>query len=397
MKKSKITPKLIILLILITVLSAAVYFIPKLTGYVIQEEQDKVKLYFYDELTSCPLEGYVFIGDTPIGKTTKGLFNLTYPNYVKNFKENKNISIFGRLGNCFDENSTGLLFDKYFIQPAIGEYNFLGESLFEFKTKIDSNNPSNKELIGFIQSEKVKPVLNNIILNKEDLDDLSAINKYLSQEIVYLKDWDFDKEINYWQTPLETLSLKTGDCEDYSTALLSLFLAHNPSLNCYNIIFTSHVTTLCQIEDEYVYYDQQKTELSKKINKEQYNQTILDLSKFNQDYFKYYGINESETKPFYAFNDNQFIAFNNEQEFLSWQYSLNEKDEFNLFEVINRQIFENIRNLPDIQLNEGELRSETISLPSSATSMPLKLLMIGAVVVLVILIILLIRLLYKKR
>ena len=67
-----------------------------------------------------------------------------------------------------------------------------------------------------------------------------------------------------WQTPEETLSIKQGDCEDYSTSLLSLFLAYNPALNCYNVVLSSHVTTFCKINDYYIYYDQRRTELKKK-------------------------------------------------------------------------------------------------------------------------------------
>ena len=87
---------IIIILILIPFISL------KFTGFLVQEPQKQVQFYFYDELTNCPLNGYIFSNNKPIGKSENGFFNLTYNNYVTNFQDNKDISIFGKLGNCFE-------------------------------------------------------------------------------------------------------------------------------------------------------------------------------------------------------------------------------------------------------------------------------------------------------
>ena len=364
MKKTTIILTLITLISIIIILHS---FTPsKLTGNIIKEQEKQIQFYFYDELTNCSLNGYIFINDKPLGKSYNGYFNLTYANYITNFQNNHEISIFGELGNCFK--NSNLFFNKHYILPKIEKYNFLGDSIFNFATKINSNNPAKKELQSFIQPKKVILELNNININKNTLESLSEINQYLNNKIEYVKDWEFEKPINHWQTPLETLEKEQGDCEDFSTTLLSLFLTYNNSLNCYNLVFTTHITTFCYIEDYYIYYDQKKTELKKQIkNKINPEKTKAELSQLKKDYFEYYGINgNNETKIHYAFNDHEYIEFKNENEFVNWQYNLkNIKTKINLFPDIEKQLIENLKNLPEINLENGELRTQTISLPNS--------------------------------
>jgi len=341
--------------IIVILMIALVFFASwKFTGYVVEALRKQVRFYFYDELTNCSLDGYVSIGKKIIGKTNQGYFNLTLANYEENFNNKSNISLFGRLDNCFD---TDLFFDKYWKAFEIERHYFLGDSVFNFKTKINPHNPAKRELIGFIQPDKVAIELENIdIRNEEVLEDLSEINNYLNNKINYTKDWDFNKE-NYWQTPLETLELKQGDCEDYSTALLSLFLAYNHSLNCYNVIFASHVTTFCYIDDYYLYYDQGKTELKKRIvNKD--IETKPRLATLKQEYFKHYGINNSE-RAYYVFNENKFIEFKDDNEFIEWQSDIsNKKQEFDLFENLEQKL----TNLSEInETEELELRTQAPS------------------------------------
>lgn len=331
----------------------------KFTGYSIKEQERQVQFYFYDEEINCSLNGYIFAGDRLIGKTKNGYFNLSYENYEKNFKFQENISLFGSLEECLNSD---LLFDKYWESFEIKEYYFSGESVFNFKTKINPNNPSKRELPGFIQPRKLESELSNINLNQKVLEDLSKINNYVNNKIIYVKDWDFYKETNYWQTPLQTLSLGQGDCEDYSTALLSLFLAYNHSLNCYNLVFSSHVTTFCHIEDYYIYYDQEKTELKKQINKINAEETKSQLEKLKQDYFEHYGINntnETESKVHYAFNDNQYIEFGNEEDFINWQYNLeSQKLEKDVFQEFEKQTAEIQEKYPTT--NEAELATQSL-------------------------------------
>jgi len=284
----------------------------KFTGNLIKEDKIPVTFYFYDENSNCPLNGYLFLNDNLIGKTNKGYFNLNYEDYLPIYDKKGNISLFGILGDCFDSE---MYFHKYWDMPILDEDYFLQNSLFNFKTKIVLNNPHNKEFLSFVDSKGVKEELDSIALTNQVLDDLTQINNYLNKKIKYVKDWDFNNENNYWQTPKQTFSLMQGDCEDYSTTLLSLFLAYNNSLNCYNIIFTSHVTTFCKIDKYYVYYDQEKTELKKEINYRTVEERKVALEKLKDEYFNHYGINDSETAG-YAFNDKEYFRFSNNAEFI---------------------------------------------------------------------------------
>ena len=354
---------IVIILILIPVL---IQVSLNFTGFAVKEPEKQVEFHFYDELTNCPLNGYIFVNEKPIGKSEDGYFDLTYANYIENVKNKEEISIFGKLGDCFE--NPDLYFDKYYTLPEIKEYNFLGISTFDFKTNINSNNPTKKELQGFVQPERIRIELNKINRNQDKFKVLSEINKYLNNKIEYIVDWEFEKSTNYWQTPPETLDIQTGDCEDFSTTLLSLFLAHDSSLNCYNLVFTSHVTTFCHIEDYYIYYDQKRTELKKEITKlSNPLETQSKLSKLKQDYFDYYGINgNNETKIHYAYNDNEYVEFKDETHFINWQYNLaNIKTKINLFPDIEQQVIQNQKNLQEINLEEGELKTQTISLPAS--------------------------------
>lgn len=376
---------IVILFILIVIL------ISDFTGKVVEEQKKQVKLYFYDETSGCVLNGYVFIGEKVIGKSVNGFYNLTYENYLTNFQNNEDISIFGELGSCF--NTPELYFDKSWEVPEIKKSHFPGENTFNFKAEITPNNPSNRELQGFIQPEKTKSELGKISTNANSLDDLSEINNYLNNKINYVEDWDFDKKINYWQTPVETLNLKQGDCEDYSTTLLSLFLAYNNSLNCYNIVFSSHVASFCYIDNYYVYYDQKRIELKKRINEIGLTKIKSQITELNQDYFKYVGVNEEEEKKIhYAFNDNEFVKFEDEEDFINWQYDIKDKKQkSDLFIDIEEEIKENVKDFSGTW-EQGELQTQTISLPNSKVY---GFLIIGLFILIIILVIILIK--FNKR
>ena len=387
---------IIFLIILISLVSL------KFTGYLVKEPQKQVQFYFYDKDTNCPLNGYVFIGDKLIGKSINGFFNLTYENYQVNFKNlNKDISLFGKLGGCFNSD---LFFDKYWQAFEIQDYYFNGEPIFNFKTAINPNNPVKRELIGFIQPDKVKNELNNINLNENQntLESLSKINNYLNNKINYKKDWDFNKQTNYWQTLEQTLNVKTGDCEDYSTTLLSLFLSYNNSLNCYNIIFTSHVTIFCHINSYYIYYDQEKTELKKQASTKQ------ELLELKQDYFEHYGIDENnntESKAHFAFNNNLFVEFKEENDFINWQYSLeSKKSEQDLFQILEQRSIEAEELYNEQEYGELATQSPSTQLPTTKPTLkgffienPLLLIILSIIFIILIIILIKINKQSKKK
>jgi hypothetical protein len=351
MKKGKVLPVLLAICLFFSIM----YILFKyedyykgLTGNDIKQFKNNIKFYFYDEKTNCPLDGYLFVEDKLIGKTAQGYFNLSYEKYLSNFQKNKNISLFGKLGDCFKSN---MLFDESWINPEISESYFLQDYTFNFKADIDYNNPNEKELTAFVRPSEVRSELNNINTKGETIDVLPRINNYLSQKIKYTQEED-----NYWQIPSQTISLSKGDCEDYSTTLLSLFLAYNNSLNCYNIIFTSHVTTFCKIDKDYFYYDQNKIDLKKEITYRTAQERKGALKVFNNDYFRHYGLLESETAA-YAFNNYELIKFNNNEDYSDWQSTLKEKQGVSLLEKTEyeyQKIEKNITEEKTKDANEEE-------------------------------------------
>ncbi|MFH1918239.1 MAG: hypothetical protein ABIJ14_04025, partial [Nanoarchaeota archaeon] len=129
--------KWLIVLLIVVVAFALIYFL-RFTGFAVREYVKQVQFYFYDE-NGCVLNGYVFAGGELIGKSEEGYFNLSLESYEENIMgRDLNISLFGKLGDCFNSE---LLFDKYWKAPEIEEEKFLGDSLYNFPTKVDINNP----------------------------------------------------------------------------------------------------------------------------------------------------------------------------------------------------------------------------------------------------------------
>jgi hypothetical protein len=403
--KKKVNHKiryLIIFLIIIISLGALAFL--KFTGFAIKNEI--ITLHFSDVETNCSLNGYLFIDNKLIGKTNNGLFDLTLNEYKTSLenKPNQNISLFGKLGDCFKENNN-MLFDKSWKIPEINNNFFYGETNFNFKTNINIHNPKDRELIGFIQPENVKSFLGNLELNYNIENDLSKINFYLSNKINYINN---SKGI-YWQLPVETLLANRGICNDYSTTLLSLFLAYNPSLKCYNIILSDHVTTICNINNDYIYYDQQEKEVIIKINNsENITEIKSKLSDFNNQFLDVYGLDKTEIAKI-AFNDKEFIEFKNNQDFIDWQYSLINKDtKTNILSELEKES----TVLEENQISEAntqEITNNTLAelgsqKPNTSANLPTLsgfftnniYIIIGAIIIIIALLILLYRINKKK-
>lgn len=62
--------------------------------------------------------------------------------------------------------------------------------------------------------EEEREKINN--LRYARMESPSAISQWLKANIKYKSDWSSHHEKEYWQTPKETIVLKTGDCEDYA-------------------------------------------------------------------------------------------------------------------------------------------------------------------------------------
>lgn len=63
--------------------------------------------------------------------------------------------------------------------------------------------------------------LNQIIHNLKNASDeqkLKSINDFFNQKLEFVDDIDLWKQSDYWATPLESIGMQAGDCEDYSIA-----------------------------------------------------------------------------------------------------------------------------------------------------------------------------------
>lgn len=60
-------------------------------------------------------------------------------------------------------------------------------------------------------------ILNSLKL-ANDIQKLESINHFFNQHITFVEDIELWKQSDYWATPLETLGMRVGDCEDYSIA-----------------------------------------------------------------------------------------------------------------------------------------------------------------------------------
>jgi predicted transglutaminase-like cysteine proteinase len=63
--------------------------------------------------------------------------------------------------------------------------------------------------------------LNRLISSVKSASDdekLRQVNDYFNQKITFVDDIDLWKQTDYWSTPLETIGLRAGDCEDFSIA-----------------------------------------------------------------------------------------------------------------------------------------------------------------------------------
>jgi predicted transglutaminase-like cysteine proteinase len=54
--------------------------------------------------------------------------------------------------------------------------------------------------------------------DKSENEKIAGVNDFFNQRIHYTEDRDLWKSSDYWATPLETMGMRAGDCEDYTIA-----------------------------------------------------------------------------------------------------------------------------------------------------------------------------------
>lgn len=55
-------------------------------------------------------------------------------------------------------------------------------------------------------------------MHLSDVEKLKAVNTFFNEQIRYGEDLDLWSQLDYWASPLETLELGGGDCEDFALA-----------------------------------------------------------------------------------------------------------------------------------------------------------------------------------
>jgi predicted transglutaminase-like cysteine proteinase len=107
---------------------------------------------------------------------------------------------------------SGLSCISYTVHPESSIAHWLPATESEFKSYITPECPSVKEALCAILGDPPYE------LSQVGFDD---IRDWVATNIDYMSDGQHWRE-DYWQTPEETLSYRTGDCEDFSILLCSL-------------------------------------------------------------------------------------------------------------------------------------------------------------------------------
>jgi hypothetical protein len=277
-----------------------------------------ITFYFYDNNSECELNGKVYIDNIFVGNSKKGIYNLSEENYLDLWSNGK-IKIKGNTDDCFKENKN-LPFIRYWDISNL-DYYLENSEVVEF---IDDFNPRwpeyPQEMQGFIRPNEAQEYLNSDLRKyfKENIEDnLDIINGF---GIRYRSDSLLFDTAEYWQTPLEAIEKGHGDCEDWAVTTLSLMRAYNPSLECYNALWETHLSVLCFINNSIIFYDQGDTKFESNIN---FNSLTESEKKYKirsvrNNYLDYWGIPPEETGLLAIFNEKDLITFEEPEDFVNW-------------------------------------------------------------------------------
>jgi hypothetical protein len=177
------------------------------------------------------------------------------------------------------------------------------------------------ELTNYVRPDDVRWFLDSFksLIPSFEYDALDYIKRRLESEVRYRFEFG-----NYWQFPNETLNLKYGDCEDFSTTLLSLFKAYNSSLKCFNIGLYRHLTTFCILyfESEYptfAFFDQGETRIREnwfRANSDY--EKCVRIKVLVESFYSSYGLTPVENKVEFAFDDKTVKVFSSIDDFCKW-------------------------------------------------------------------------------
>jgi len=279
-----------------------------------------IPLKFYDNTSSCPLDGELYLDNQFIGDTENGFFILTEQQYSLADSDSV-FKLSGLTGNCFEKDNN-LPFSKLWAVPDLKNYFQYGIEA-EFNADANPREPETYEDIQkFVRPEEVEDYLNNLILKDGNEKNIDRIVKY---RIAYISDKNLFGQEEYWQTPKETLERGMGDCEDWTVAVLSMLRNYNPELKCYAVIWKKHISIFCYYDNAFYIYDQGRTKFKATIDKdESVLEQKIQLRKMREDYFDDYGISPKDRDVYAVFNENELVTFEAPEDFINWMLRLGE-------------------------------------------------------------------------
>ena len=187
---------------------------------------------------------------TPYGKE---LYNATMKNYKK----------------AMDEEGKIMKIKAFIHYEATLKYAQSAYPLVSSSQRNELNNliETCRNKINLLGEEKQKM---NGILNSLDLKSPQVISQWLKNNIVYEKDVFSHSSDDYWQTPEETVTLKTGDCEDFAFLAQALLR----KINIYSTVLSmqykkgrGHAICIFTNKGYYNFFDNAYLCTSKKISK----------------------------------------------------------------------------------------------------------------------------------
>lgn len=288
-----------------------------------QTSERAVDLYFKDTPTECKLDGEVYVNEESLGKSEDGILVLKEGSKDK-FKPNSILTIKGLTNSCFAKDAN-LPFEASWVLSdwTVLEYYFDNNSDVPLNASLELRTPKTAYTIkNFIRPTETEDFVKEISISKgsTQLEDIKKISNYLYSQFNYVSDTNYFKKTEYWETPAEVLSGKKGDCEDWANTLLSAIISYNPSIKCYNLGISDHITTFCYLEDgTYVFIDQDNIVTSLTLAKDGYMQEeLIKIRSLKNTYLETYGLDSNKNNIYYAYTNSEFISFENDEEFVKW-------------------------------------------------------------------------------
>jgi hypothetical protein len=300
-----------------------------------------VRFEFMDNGTRCRLDGKIKLNGIETGYTEGSSFVLDEKMYNKTAAGPFFLCLHGRLGPCFGN------FSGWITSSNCWRFDSFPKdfSVINAITYIDPRHPTyinmsyernESEYMNFVTPEALKNYLSEVNLTyniNNTGSDLMTINDYVKKKILYM-----ETSITDWRTPAEAMTIGNGVCREIASTTLSLFLAYNSSLQCYNALIGSrnvssegywHVITLCKVEPSplnqfYMYgiYDYYLDNIVTTHIGAGYNYTTKRTKLANyliKEYLNEYTSPKLSGREMLAvYNDREFITFSSNDEFIDW-------------------------------------------------------------------------------